>query len=427
MKRQLTLLTLVVVFILSISGNVAAQDNLLLNPGFEDERTSGVAVDPDSPNISFNAPIAWGGNVPPPDRPGADYPVGFPHRVYKRSGTFGFQMGRGGALYRAGLFQDVYNIQAGLEVEMSAFVYIEGDGARTRVGVNPVGGNNPFDPSVVWSDWEDDSNTWKEIRVRATAGGTGVTVFLYAEANQPANPSFAYWDDAALRVVGGAPVALPPAPSTDPNAPPAVPGAPGSPPAAQQPAAPPQPQPGDLINVVVPFGNLNVRTGAGTRFPVIGMISAPNGYPLINTVENWHEINYNGQIGFVFAPLAEVQQRVYQGAPAAPATSTGTTPAGTTATTTTDPAQPPAAQPAAPSLPPNTGVIIIADQGSIAVFAGPGEAFGRIGELPGGSFLHVTGRNVSGWLRVTFNDQVGWVMARFGLVQGDQGAVPLVQ
>lgn len=417
MKQGLIFLTLIFVCVMSVGGFVSAQDNLLQNAGFEDDRTTGVAVDPDATSISFNAPVYWGGNVPPPSTQGADYPVGFPHRTVKYTGNFGFQMGRGGALYQAALFQRVENVLSGLEVEGTAHVYIEGDGTRARVGINPQGIMNPFDPGTVWADWEDDSNEWRELRVRATASGTAVTLFLYAEAGRPDNPNYAYWDDATLRVVGGTPIDPPPAPPADPNAPAAAPGVPGAP---QQPAQPAGPQPGDLINVVVPYGNLNVRTGAGTSFPIIGLISAPDGYPLIATVGNWHQINYNGQAGYVFAPLSEVQQRVYQvGAPAAPAAP------GSTTTTTTNPAQPQA--PTVEPLPPTTGVIFHARPGLVAVFEGPDESYPRVGEMAVGAWAHVTGRNAAGWLRIIYNDQTAWVMGRFGLIQGDLGAVPLAQ
>jgi uncharacterized protein YraI len=419
MKQQLVILTLLVVFVLSVGGFAAAQDNLLLNPGFEDERTTSVAVDPDAAGISFNAPVGWGGNVPIPTVSGADYPVGFPHRVFKRSGTFGFQMGRGGAIYTASLFQRVESVLSGLEVEAGAASYAEGDTGMTRIGIHPAGITNPFDPGTVWSDFNTERNTWRDLRVTTTATGTAVTVFLWGSSDAPANPNAAYFDDAFLRVIGGEAVAPPP--SEDPAAVAGDPAAGAAPGVAAPPPGIPVPQPGDLINVIIPYGNLNVRSGAGTSFGKIGLISSPDAYQLLSEVENWYQINYNGQIGFVFAPLAQVQQqRVPDSTGAVPP------PADTAGDTTGGDTTAPAAAPVDPGLPPNTGVIFIASPGSVAIFGGPDENFGRIGELPAGEFVHVTGRSPSVWLRVTFNGQSGWVIPRFGVIQGDQGAVPLV-
>lgn len=414
MRRHLSLLTAFIILILSLTVSPAqAQDNLLLNSSFEDERTTPVAVDPDAAGISFNAPVGWGGNVPPPSGQFADYPVGFPHRVFVRSGTFGFQMGRGGAVYTASLFQRVDNVLSGLEVQARAFVYVEGDVGRARLGIHPAGVTNPFDPGVVWTDFLTERNTWRELSVSTTATGTAVTVFLFATSDQPGNPNAAYWDDTGLFITGGTPVEPPPeqiaggeAP-VDGQAPVAAPGSPL-----------PQPQPGTVINVVAPFTNLNVRAGAGLTFPIIGMLRPGDTAPLLGEVDNaWYEIDYDGQRAFVSSAFADIlQQRVT--APVAPAAPAQTGPASTGE-------NPAPAAPAGPVLPPDTGVLFFATEGSVAVFEGPAEGYPRLGEMSPGEGVGITGRTASGWLRVTYNNQIGWVIARFGTIVGDQGAVPL--
>ena len=59
------------------------------------------------------------------------------------------------------------------------------------------------------------------------------------------------------------------------------------------------------------------------------------------------------------------------------------------------------------------------------VRSGPGTTYDRIGTLPGGMLVHVTGRNPQrDWWRVSAEGMEGWVFSSFVLVEGDVQAVP---
>ena len=63
----------------------------------------------------------------------------------------------------------------------------------------------------------------------------------------------------------------------------------------------------------------------------------------------------------------------------------------------------------------------------VTVRSGPGTTYDRVGTLPGGMLVHVTGRNPQkDWWRVSAEGMEGWVFSSFVLVEGDAQAVPCV-
>ena len=53
---------------------------------------------------------------------------------------------------------------------------------------------------------------------------------------------------------------------------------------------------------------LNLRSGPGTEFDVVTMAAVDEALPIIGQDENWPEwwqVDYNGQTGWVFAPMIE--------------------------------------------------------------------------------------------------------------------------
>ncbi len=215
-KRLLTVIMLL--FASLVAGihmpQAHAQENLLTNPGFEQEsgwQQVAVGTDDGDGNTTFNAPPGWSGWYNPSRSESWEnrLPNGFPHMGsgFVRSGGRSMNLDRGDATFTAAIYQTV-SVPEGANVVGSAWVRMNlnldaGPNARARVGIHPGGGTNPFDSSVVWSGWATNTvNAFTQLTASATATGTSVTIFLYATQQYPSNPNGVYWDDASL-VVGG--------------------------------------------------------------------------------------------------------------------------------------------------------------------------------------------------------------------------------
>jgi hypothetical protein len=76
---------------------------------------------------------------------------------------------------------------------------------RLRIGLDPEGGLNPFDESVIWSGEKQVYDAYDDgFMVQARADRTEVTVFLFSTAEQPKRHNQVFWDDASLEVVAEA-------------------------------------------------------------------------------------------------------------------------------------------------------------------------------------------------------------------------------
>lgn len=76
------------------------------------------------------------------------------------------------------------------------------------------------------------------------------------------------------------------------------------PPASTATPVPPTPTP--RPSTVIIDSNINVRQGPGTNYAIIGGASADQEFVLIGTdsaARQWFQIDYNGQLGWVYAPL----------------------------------------------------------------------------------------------------------------------------
>jgi uncharacterized protein YraI len=139
---------------------------------------------------------------------------------------------------------------------------------------------------------------------------------------------------------------------------------------------------------------LNVRSEPTISGTIITKISSGETFPVVGRNENgsWIQINVNGQIGWVSAPLVRVSGN-------APQTS---------------------ATPSAPGAP-RTLV-------NLNFRTGPGTEFESMQVIPRGSTVEVTGRNAdTSWLRVNFNGRTGWVIARFVRSETKFDDLPVVQ
>lgn len=225
-----------------------------------------------------------------------------------------------------------------------------GDGANPahmRVGIDPTGGTDWTSPTIVWSQDYAYYDKFQQLVVSATAKGSFVTVFTYTTFDFPAVINNVYWDDAALVV--GSSAASPGQSPTTPTG--------GSLEGLQVEAKSTvnvragastndtilgQIRPGTKYPVLgqsglwyhIQFGtqkgfvygplvtvsnvniapgsgleaklSLNVRAGAGTSYPSLGVISPGTVYQIVDQVPGWYAITFKGQKGWVSAQYVTV-------------------------------------------------------------------------------------------------------------------------
>jgi uncharacterized protein YraI len=373
MKKS-RLLTLMVLF-MGLSAlfveNTSAQQitaNLLQDPSFEGETYVFISRDPLDENVTYSVPQFWGGGVAlsPRDQPWQNvHPTGFPHfGAYKRTGNRSFHMARGGGTFTAYLFQQTWT-QPGSTVMAGAFAFIEGTTGLARVGIDPTGGGNPFSPAVVWSGWASGAYQWNQLSVSATAGSSGsVTIFLYATQQFPSDPNGVYWDDASLI---GVPVARPAA---------------GAPTSGE----------GGGGQFVAATVRLNVRSGPGTTFERIGRINPGDPYRVVESLDGWYGIEYNGRTGYVAAQYVQ-----------------------------------PASAPSASAGPISTASSLdFTLLYTVRLRSGPGTTFDTLTRVPFNTIVRAVGRNASNtWLQVVYEGQTGWVAAQYGQLDGSINSLPV--
>jgi LysM repeat protein len=196
----------------------ALAGNLITNPGFE-----GAFVTQDATTSVGQGWTAWW--IPRP----AGYPDwSYNHPDFIASAPCGsvcdHRIHSGGnaqrifqyfGTYVAGLYQQV-NVAPGSDVHLTAFgqswssqseqpqnVSNGGTQMHLRVGIDPLGGTNPYDPRVVWSSEADALDSWQPFSVYARAQGAQVTVFLYAAPDDARRKNEVYWDDVTLEALSG--------------------------------------------------------------------------------------------------------------------------------------------------------------------------------------------------------------------------------
>jgi LysM repeat protein len=145
--------------------------------------------------------------------------VDFAHRIHGglRSQKY-FSYGR---MHEAGLLQRVRGISPGARVRFSIWMQAWmcfnpdecGKGGilsdapsdmHLRVGIDPLGGTDPFTPTVVWSVEKPAWDEWVQFQVETVAISDTVTVFTHSrpEWDWARNNNDVYLDDASLLIVG---------------------------------------------------------------------------------------------------------------------------------------------------------------------------------------------------------------------------------
>ncbi len=94
----------------------------------------------------------------------------------------------GGRELAAGIFQSV-GANVGWDYQFSTFVHASTAAVELRIGVDPLGGEDPNAASIVWTDVATSVERWTPVAVRANAEGNRVTVFIESR-NQRADEVF---------------------------------------------------------------------------------------------------------------------------------------------------------------------------------------------------------------------------------------------
>lgn len=373
MKKLWLITFLLFISALLVSPASAQVENLLIDPGFEGEIYNVISIDP-ADDTRFHVPSGWSGGII--RTPGAEpwinaHPNGFPHTAgFKVQGNRSFHVSRGGATFTAYVYQQVY-VQPNTPVQAGAWAFIEnGKGGRARIGIDPSGGADPFNPNIVWSGWSNVRNGWNQFATSATAQGGVVTLILFATQDVPSDPNGVYWDDAYLNgirgsapaLVGGSPVIVRPMVTAD--------------------------------------ANMRVRRGPGIDQPRIGAMNAGESYPLVEDLGSWYAIDFNGQTGYVSALYASISQGSAAGG--------GASAAGGGAPVTT-----------------GAALDYIVDY-TLRMRAAPDRSSAEIRVIPHTAVVQAVARSAdNNWLLVNFEGQSGWVASYIGRLQGSIGSLPV--
>ena len=162
---------------------------------------------------------------------------------------------------------------------------------------------------------------------------------------------------------------------------------------------------------VTVLGEMNVRSGPGTDYDVVGNATADEEFPITgrNSEGDWWRIDFQGQPGWIHAPFV-----VAANAEDVPVVGTGMTEA----------AAPDGGPTEAAPAPPDA---IVTVGGDMNVRSGPGEEYDRIGGATAGEAFRITGRNEDGdWWQIDFGGETGWILAPFVTAANAVG-VPVVR
>lgn len=104
--------------------------------------------------------------------------------------------------YDAGIYQQVAGVAFGDTLQAQVRVYLPPalDGITKTIGIDPLGGDDPLAPTIVWHT-AGSGSPWHTLTVTATAAATQTTVFVRVQQPAGSVPLYVGIDDVTLRRV----------------------------------------------------------------------------------------------------------------------------------------------------------------------------------------------------------------------------------
>ena len=178
------------------------------------------------------------------------------------------------------------------------------------------------------------------------------------------------------------------------NATPEVPSTPEKPSIPNTPQNPTVTQTGKVVDVST---KLNIRSGAGTNFGIVGSLGANATVNIIGKEGNWYKISHNGTVGYVSADYIRVNGNATPEVPNTP--STPETPQNPTVT--------------------QTGKVVDVST-KLNIRSGAGTNFGIVGSLGANATVNIIGKE-GNWYKISHNGTVGYVSANYIRVNNNGG------
>lgn len=144
-----------------------------------------------------------------------DQTYAFPHNGFDPSpveGEWAMNIDGGYVQFNVALLQ-VVNVEPGANLVAEAKVWVRAcdlgedeikcasnpdKQAQVKIGIDPNAGRDPNAGSIVWSDWQDPNDAWKDTKVEATATGGQVSVMIFATQGEPSAINEVWIDDVRL-------------------------------------------------------------------------------------------------------------------------------------------------------------------------------------------------------------------------------------
>ena len=144
------------------------------------------------------------------------------------------------------------------------------------------------------------------------------------------------------------------------------------------------------------LGEMNIRSGAGTEFDLVGTAIAGQEFGITgkNQEEDWWQIDFDGQTGWIYAPFVV-------------ASNTESVPL-----VAADPAQPEDTTPPAETTEPEPAAPLATANGLLNVRAGPGTIYSAFGEASTGQQFAILGKSQDEeWWQIDYEGVTGWIYA----------------
>ena len=146
---------------------------------------------------------------------------------------------------------------------------------------------------------------------------------------------------------------------------------------------------------VTASSSLNIRSGAGTSYSIIGSLKTNDTVEILETLNGWYKIKYNNTVGYVSSQYVSV-------------TTTPTPNNGTNDDTITD-----------STTQTKTGTVTASS--SLNVRSGAGTGYAIIGSLPSKATVEIL-ETLNGWYKIKYNNTIGYVSSQYVSITTSSGS-----